>query len=134
MRWPAAWWLFQELSGGRREERVELERRETPRARAAWAAHEHVDTIVRDGGAPAVEVILDLLDAAADGAAITTVGSGPLEDLVNRHGDSLADVLERTARQRPDFAASLGSVVVARGAVAPGTAERLTRWLPAVQN
>lgn len=113
-----------------REDRVELERGESPRAQSAWAARERVERMVDDGGEAAIRVILELLATAPDHKGTVAVGAGPLEDLVNSHGDELVDQIEQAARQRPDFAASLRSVVVEDGSLRADTAELLARWLP----
>jgi hypothetical protein len=127
----SGWWLFQSLASGSRENRVDLERGESPTAQAAWAAREHVQRLIADGGESAIRAILELLAAAPDHEAIVTVGAGPLEDLINDHGDELVELVEQTARERPDFAASLRSVAVEDGRLKPATVERLARWLPA---
>ena len=56
------------------------------------------------------------------------VGTGPLEDLVNDHGDVLVDEIEQAARQAPEFASALGSVSVEQGALRHETLQRLARW------
>src|SRR4051794_33249336 len=53
------------------------------------------------GGDDAIPLVLALLEASAEEEASVAVGTGPLEDLINDHGDALADAVERTARQSP---------------------------------
>src|SRR3954451_14889113 len=55
------------------------------------------------GGDDAIPLVLALLEAPAEEEASVAVGTGPLEDLVNDHGDALADAGERPARQSPVF-------------------------------
>src|SRR3954468_20506507 len=55
------------------------------------------------GGDDAIPPVLALLEASAEEEASVAVGTGPLEDLINDHGDALADAVERTARQSPVF-------------------------------
>ena len=86
---------------------------------------------VDDGGNDAIRMILALLDTAPDGDGTVAVGTGPLEDLVNDHGDVLVDEIEQAARQAPEFASALGSVSVEQGALRHETLQRLARWLPA---
>lgn len=124
------WWLFRTMWGGEREDRVELERGESVRAQSAWRAFEEVQSVLSEGGVDAVQLILGLLDAAP-GDAEVAVGSGPLEDLISDHGDELVDLIDRTARQRPDFAASLQSVSLAVGTLRQETMESLARWVHA---
>ena len=82
------------------------------------------------GGGLAVRAIHELLDAAPEsGGAAVAVGTGPLEDLLNQHGDELVDDLERSARQSPAFAECLGFVTLQRGTLTPDTERRLERWL-----
>jgi len=123
-------WLFRTLSGGEREDRVELERGESMRAQRAWRAFEEVQRILGEGGEDAVGLILGLLDAAP-GDAEVAVGSGPLEDLVSGHGDELVDLIDRTARQRPDFAASLRAVSLEEGTLRAEAMASLARWVHA---
>ena len=124
------WWLFQRMSAGPREDRVDLDRGESAGAVAAWAAHRSVHERV-DGGEPgALRLVVDLLSRAPNGAGVAAVGAGPLEDLVTQHGDALVEVIEATARRDPGFAACLGSVNVEDGTLGPETVNRLARWLP----
>jgi hypothetical protein len=124
------WWLFRAMAGGEHEDRVELERGESVRAQRAWRAFAEVQSILRQGGEDAVGLILGLLDAAT-GHAEVAVGPGPLEDLISEHGDNLVDLIDRTARQRPDFAASLQSVSLEAGTLRTETMDRLSRWVHA---
>ena len=128
------WWLFRNMSAGEGGERVELERGESRNARRAWRAYEVVQRTIDDGGDEAIRIILALLGAASGDDGVVAVGTGPLEDLINDHGDDLVDLVdlvEQTARRTPGFAASLGSVAVEEGILRPETVDRLARWLPA---
>jgi hypothetical protein len=124
-----AWWLYRNMSMGGRAERVELERGQSLRAREACQAYEFVAQTMDAGGGEAIQLVFELLEAASDDKGPVAVGAGPLEDLVNDHGDDLADALDQAARQSPKFAQALGSVAVEQG-LRPGTADRLARWLP----
>ena len=126
---PGDWWLFQRLSFGEREDRLELQHRETLRSQQAWAAYQFVEESVERGGEEALEVVLRLLDAAPPEKGHATVGAGPLEDLVNDHGNALADSIDELARRRPDFAACLATVAVDESTLQPDTVRRLSRWL-----
>lgn len=123
------WWLFQHLANGSREERIELERGQSQRAQAAWLARRHVESVIAEAGEPAIDLLLKLLAVAPDPSGSVAVGAGPLEDLINEHGDTVVDVVDRTARQHPEFAECLRSVYVEDGAIAPDTAARLAHWL-----
>jgi hypothetical protein len=74
-------------------------------------------------------VVLRLLDDAPPEQGHAVVGAGPLEDLVNDHGDALAERIEQLARRRPDFAASLAAVAVDESTLQPDTRRRLSRWV-----
>lgn len=125
------WWLYRSMSAGERDERVELERAESPRAREAWRAYELVQQTMGIGGADAIRLILALLAEAAGDEGPVAVGTGPLEDLINDHGDDLVDLVEQTARQSPEFAQALEGVAIEQGALTTESAHRLARWLPA---
>jgi hypothetical protein len=132
--WPVAasdWWLFQTMAAGERDQRVELERDESPKAHRAWSAFWFVQETMGNGGDSAIQLVLALLDKAPDDQGVATVGAGPLEDLVNDHGADLVDLIERTARQSPLFAAALGSVWVEGRPLLAEAVDRLSRWLPA---
>ena len=119
------WWLFRNMSAGERGERVELERGESRNARRAWRAYEVVQRTIDDGGDEAIRIILALLGAASGDDGVVAAGTGPLEDLINDHGDDLVDLVEQTARRTPGFAASLGSVAVEEGTLRAETVDRL---------
>src|SRR3954469_15257480 len=61
---PEGWWLFQRLSTGEREDRLELERRETLRAQRAWLGYWFVEESIDRGGEEALDVVLRLLDGS----------------------------------------------------------------------
>jgi hypothetical protein len=83
-----------------------------------------------EGGEDAVQLILDLLDAAP-GDAEVAVGSGPLENLISEHGAELVDLIDRPARRRPDLGASLQSLSLEVGTLRTETMESLARWVHA---
>jgi hypothetical protein len=51
--------------------------------------------------------------------------------LISEHGDELVDLIDRTARRRPDFAASLRSVSLETGTLRTETMASLARWVHA---
>jgi len=81
------WWLYRSMFAGERDGRVELERAESPRAREALRAYELVQQTMDIGGADAVRWILPLLAGAPGDKGPVAVGTGPLEDLINDHGE-----------------------------------------------
>src|SRR4051794_31552841 len=123
---PEDWRLFQRLSTGEREGRLELERRETLSAQRAWLGYWFVEESIDRGGEEALDVVLRLLDAAQREEE-STVGAVPLEDLVNAHGDALADRIEELARRRPNFAGCLASVALDESTLQPDTLRLLFR-------
>ena len=118
------------MSSGERGERVALDRSESPKARSALRANEVVQRTIDDGGVDAIRMIMALFDAAPVDNRVVAVGSGPLEDLVNEHGDDLVGLVEQTARRTPEIAASHGSGRCGGGTLRPETADRLALWLP----
>ena len=84
------------MSASERDERVELERAESPRAREAWRAYELVQQTMDIGGADAIRLIRALI-AGASGEGPVAVGTGSLEDLINDHGDDRVDLVEQAA-------------------------------------
>ena len=123
------WWLFRGMSVAGRGERVELQRGETLHAQEAWQAYWSVQQTMDDGGDDAIRLVLALLDAAPDDESMVLVAAGPLEDLINEHGDDLVELIEKTARQSSMFAGALESVWVDRVALRPETFDRLAPWL-----
>ena len=82
-------------------------------------------------GADAIRLILTLIARAPGDESPVEVGTGPLEDLINGHGDALVDLVEHAARQSPEFAQVLGGAPVKQGGLTTESADRLARWLPA---
>jgi hypothetical protein len=76
-------------------------------------------------------MILALLGPAPSDGGVIAVGAGPLEHLINEHGDEVVDEVEQAARQSPEFARALRAVAVDQGSIRASTADRLARWLPA---
>ena len=62
------------MSAGERDERVELERAESPRAREAWRAYELVSQTMDIDGADAIRLIVALIARAPGG--LESGGSG----------------------------------------------------------
>jgi hypothetical protein len=52
---PSDWWLFQQLSAGGRDERLELDRQESSRSKVAWRAYRLVEESNDRGGEEALE-------------------------------------------------------------------------------
>ena len=119
------------MSAGERGDRVELERAASPGAREAWRAYELVQQTMNIGGADAIRLIQALLATAPGDEGGVAVGTGPLEDLLNEHGNDLVDLVEQAARRSPKFAQALRLVAVEQGTLRPETTDRLARWLPA---
>jgi hypothetical protein len=120
------WWRFQHLSSGTRDERIALEAGQPV---DVIEANAYVKDQVALGGPAAIDLIVRLVEAAPASDAVTTVGAGPLEDLVQEHGDELIAELETSARRSPVFAEALGAVWLEAGDVTSDTAERLAPWL-----
>jgi hypothetical protein len=124
------WWLFHELSAGNRDQRLELDRGESPRATAAWRAWWKVDDTIEAGGREALDLVLRLLHAAPDEeSAVAIVGAGPLEELVHGHGAELFDALSDLARRNPAFTAALRCVWLEHGALPADVERGLARWV-----
>jgi hypothetical protein len=123
------WWMFHELSGGGREERLELEGGSSPTAAAARTAFDHVQDVIDAGGVEALALIVELLGAGPDPEGAVTVGAGPLEDLVCEHGAELIDEVERLTRTDPAFTRALESVWLESGVLPAVVEARLARWV-----
>lgn len=55
-------------------------------------------------------IILSLIEHAPDDESLAFVAAGPLEDLIQRHGQRFSDRLEDQARRDPRFRQALGDV------------------------
>src|SRR3954470_13112727 len=80
------WWSFHCLQQGTREQRVDLERVESPLAQRAQLAYDHVQSCVEVGGTEALDLVEALIASAPDSDAVAVVSAGPLEELVYDHG------------------------------------------------
>jgi hypothetical protein len=79
------------LRQGTREQRVDLERVESPLAQRAQRAYDHVQSCVEVGGTEALDLVEALIASAPDSDAVAVVSAGPLEELVYDHGAALVD-------------------------------------------
>ena len=122
----AAWWDYQRLARGTREDRVGLARGVPGNAVAA------VDTVrglVDLGESDAVQFLANLNDAGTHEDEGEHVGAGPLEDLIHQHGDAVIDEIDRCARQLPSFAQALRHVWLSHGTLSQATEDWLIRWI-----
>lgn len=55
-------------------------------------------------------IVLALVAEAPDDEALAFVAGGPLEDLIQKHGDAFADRIVERARSDPRFRSALGGV------------------------
>src|SRR5262249_48946831 len=105
-----AWWTFQRLAQGSRDDRKQVSGGEPGDGCAGWeAARDLIDS----GATDALELVVALIEQAADRDGVAIVGAGPLEDLIHQHGTALVADIERLARQHPGFRAALRSVWMA---------------------
>ena len=121
----SGWWEYQRLSRGSREERRALEAGHPARVYANW--NEVTARIIR-GGLPALDIVVGLIRAAEDDEAVMVVGAGPLEDLLNKHGNALVDDVEREAARNPRFRLALTGAWLAHGMLDPDVEMRLSQW------
>ena len=122
----SAWWAYQRLAQGSREDRKRLSLGEPAEVCAGWeGARDRIDT----GGMDALQLVVALVEAAPDAACVALVGAGPLEDVVHEHGAALVTEIERLARQHAGFSQALRSVSLSPGALDAGTARRLAPWI-----
>ena len=121
------WWEAQRLAHGSRGERERWSVGEPAEVVAAWgAAREVVDR----GGEAALNLIVALLDSAPGDSGRSTVGAGPLEEIVTEYGDVLSAQLDRLARTSVAFRQALSSVWLDAGALSPAASRQLARWIP----
>jgi uncharacterized protein DUF6869 len=123
------WWLHHRLATGGRDDRLELEHGETARAQQALHAYSSVQNIINADAQAALRLVLDLVDSASTDEDLAIVASGPLEDLINEHGDDLADDIDTTARQHPGFATALRAVDVEAGSLNADSVAHPRQWL-----
>lgn len=123
----AGWWEHARMAKGTRDERKRLETGDVVFADAGWYG---VDERIRRGGEDALRVVAALLGRAPDEDAVALVAAGPLEDLLNWHGDALVNEVERLARQDFRFRRALAGVCLADRALDSVVEARLAPWLP----
>jgi len=67
-----------------------------------WA-FEEFDRLVRRQPEDAWEAVLAVLAATTDEYTLSNLAAGPLEDLINQHGEAFIDRIETLARCEPRF-------------------------------
>lgn len=106
----AGWWRYHQMTGGNRQERL---------ASDEWYwAWEEVSSMVEKHPVDAIEVLVELAEAAPSSAELGAVGAGPIEDLIYWHhavlgspgGRPLVEALGEASRRSPSFRQALGSV------------------------
>jgi len=91
-----------------------------------WAS-EAVDDFVRSAEPRAGwELVLELLRRASDDE-VGLVVAGPLEDLVCRHGTSLADEIEQRAATDESFRWALGGIWLSKGELPDAVLDRIVQ-------
>lgn len=121
----AGWWDYQRLMRGTAEERRALEAGHPARTYQSWI---EVNRRISQGGPPALDLVVSLIDAAPSYDHVALVGAGPLEDLVRKHGNGLADQLANLADRHPGVGRAL-TCVLARGVLSDHAARRLAPWI-----
>ena len=76
---------------------------------------------IRAGGPEAVDAVVALAAAAPTDEALSFLGAGPLEELVNWHGVSLMDELDRALDAEPRLCVALSYVRVGVETLTPET-------------
>ena len=94
-------------------------------AQDLWSI-DQVAQIVESGGAQAVQLVVDLALAAPDDVALSRLGAGPFEVLIDWHGPDLLDELEEAARRMPVVRTALASVWCF--AATPEVVQRLSKF------
>ena len=94
------WLEYQRRLHGSPHERHTLQAAHPAHVYASWT---EVATRVTQGGQPALDLILALVETAMSDEHLSLVGTGPLEDLVHKHGNILADevALLAASSERP---------------------------------
>lgn len=121
------WWEYQRLLRGTPQERRALEAGHPAAVYFRW---NDANARIARGGPPALDLIVALLAACPDEDGITLVATGPLEDLVRKHGDQLIDDIEYLAAVNERFRSALGAVWLPTGVLTPQARWRLSRWVP----
>jgi hypothetical protein len=107
----AAYWEHWRLA-------VETARNGLPQSKEPDVTREVIDEAVEEGDPSVVALIVALAEAASSDDDVALVGAGPLEDLLVKHGRSLArpqgaallKEIDAAARRSPRFRQALGSV------------------------
>lgn len=87
-------------------------------------ARDCVDEIVSAAPAAAVTFLLDGIEQCRSDKHVALLAAGPLETLLSRHGPSVIDALERTARKSPKVRYLL-SATWGQSRIDPGVWRRL---------
>lgn len=115
------YWKHYRLSTGSRQERLEADR-------WAWAWDE-VEEAVADPSSETFEILMALVESAANDDALAYIGAGPLENLINLHGVRFAEQVEESARRDPLFHKALSHVQLRSNAPA-SVRGRLAPFMP----
>ena len=119
------WWEYQRLRHGSPEERKALEAGHPARACESW---NEVRRRMNRGGVAGLDLVVALLSRAHRNEDIALVGTGPLEDLVRKHGNVICDHIVELALRNEKFAQALSNVI-ARHVLNWDTARRLSPWV-----
>lgn len=92
----------------------------------AWEA---VYEAGRDNPGKSLPLLVALADAAPDDAALAYLGAGPVEDLVNDHGERLIDAIESAAHEHLAFARTLSGINYRADTLSKKEVERRVRRL-----
>lgn len=122
----AGWWEYRRLLRGSADERRALLAGHPAHVYESWT---EVTARMTAGGLLALDLIVALVDGTPADAEVALVGSGPLEDLVHKHGDSLAGAVAHLALGNARFSQALSHVWLAHGVLTPDAERRLSRWV-----
>src|SRR5438034_8100535 len=84
------YWKHYRLSTGSRQERLDADQ-------WVWAWDE-VEGAVMKASSNTFEILMALVESAADDEALAYLGAGPLENLINSYGVQFAEQVEESAR------------------------------------
>ncbi len=93
---------------------------------AAWA-HSEVDELIRADGGRGWAAVQALVQQATTDQALSTIGAGPLEDLIRKYPADLIDDVERMAQTEPRLQRALAGVWLRLEAVPRDLARRYWR-------
>jgi hypothetical protein len=122
----AGWWEYQRLLHGTPDERHALQAGHPAHVYSSWT---QVATRMTHGGLPALDLVVELVDTAPTDDALSLVGTGPLEDLVHKHGNVLVREVTLLASRSDRFARALSRVWVAHGVLNAEAEQRLSGWI-----